>query len=377
MDPIYLRAQSLICAQGTQLPEIIDSIRLGNAPTEIKTIIQAGETVKRSVFSIKNNAEELPSKRLALVLSDTIKQVIKRSGLSLKALQHIPIIIGSAYLEVPAQEYKFYNKYFQELYQLNIIENALRSIGLLGDVLTFSTACTSSINALNCGVDMIKAGFTDRVLSIGVETFSLLSFWGLEGFGILSPNNCFRPFDKARSGFLMGEGCGALLLDKEAGATDDFHYLGSASLCDTHNIAGNEPNGVIMEAVMREAIQQSKLRTADISAIKAHGAASPVSDLAEIRAIKRIFGANTPPFTSVKPYVGHTLGGSGLVELIVVTEAIKKSFLPKTLNYKCPEDTVDIEPLKENLSLSQGNILLNYFGFGGGCTSAVVSNLKD
>jgi 3-oxoacyl-[acyl-carrier-protein] synthase-1 len=214
------------------------------------------------------------------------------------------------------------------------------------------------------------------VLVVGLETFNPLAFWGLEGFGILSPGNSFRPFDKDRSGFILGEGCGALILDTEAGAANDLQFLSSASLCDTHNLAGNEPGGSIMEMVMKKAIQEAGLDVRDIAVIKAHGAASPGSDLAELIALKKVFGNKVPPFTSIKPFLGHALGASGIIELIVMTEALKRGFVPKTPNYAHPESGMDIEPITEDLAIREGHMLLNCFGFGGGCTSTVVSTKK-
>jgi 3-oxoacyl-[acyl-carrier-protein] synthase-1 len=92
--------------------------------------------------------------------------------------------------------------------------------------------------------------------------------------------------------------------------------------------------------------------------------------------MKLVFGNALPPVTCIKPYVGHTVGASGVIELIIVTESVKRSFLPATPGFQTRDEELSITPVLENLSMNEAVLMLNYFGFGGNCTSLVVSN-KD
>jgi 3-oxoacyl-(acyl-carrier-protein) synthase len=384
MQPIYLRGPSLICAHGSEMPAIIASIEQGNLPTEIRTIHTGQGTIQRGFFSIKTPEEALPDKRLASIIQGTLAQTLDQTGLSPQELQDIPILIGTVSLEIPPEEYAFNQNYLknsstklQNIYPINIIEEVCHRFGLYGAVTIFNTACTSSINALNFGADLIRTARAERVLVLGFELFNDLSFWGFEGFGILSPTNCFRPFDQRRNGFILGEGSSAVLLDSHTDNADDFYFLGGASLCDTHTMAGNDPSGQVMEQVMTMALRNAGLKPKDIGVIKAHAAASDSSDLAELLAIQKVFGRTPPPFTAIKPFVGHTLGGGGLIELVIMTEALKKGFVPKTPNYELPSAEAPFGPIIANLPMRQADLLLNYFGFGGSCTSSVISNIPS
>jgi 3-oxoacyl-[acyl-carrier-protein] synthase-1 len=125
---------------------------------------------------------------------------------------------------------------------------------------------------------------------------------------------------------------------------------------------------------MREALNRAGVEPHQIDAVKAHATGSYHNDLTEGNGLNQVFIDQIPPVTGLKPFIGHTFGACGVIELILFTEAIKHGFLPATLGFEEIDNEINIEPISEPVSTQAGIFLLNYFGFGGNCVSLVVSN---
>jgi len=128
--------------------------------------------------------------------------------------------------------------------------------------------------------------------------------------------------------------------------------------------------------VMSEALAHAGVDPMEVDAVKAHATGSYHNDLTEANGLKQVFQKKVPPVTALKPFVGHTLGACGVIELILFTEAVKSGFVPATLGFEQVDEQLNIEPLTRPLAMQSGTFLLNYFGFGGNCVSLVVSNSK-
>lgn len=243
-------------------------------------------------------------------------------------------------------------------------------LDIAGPTLTISTACSSSANTLAIAADWIRRGVVDRALVIGAEALSSISLSGFQSLMLLDPDGC-RPFDRDRSGLQLGEAVAAIVLE----ATDDgdgARLLGAANLCDIHHVTGANPDGSAMAAVIDAALRDSGLQARDIAAIKAHGTGSPDNDLAEAAALRRVFGKQLPPFTSFKPYFGHTLGACGALETIALLGCLERGLLAPTLGFNTVDPELGVQPLTTAQTVGPGNYLLNFFGFGGNYAALVL-----
>jgi 3-oxoacyl-[acyl-carrier-protein] synthase-1 len=137
----------------------------------------------------------------------------------------------------------------------------------------------------------------------------------------------------------------------------------------THNVEGD-----IIAEVIRQAMQNAGVAPGEIAAIKAHATGSEMNDRMEANGMKRVFADQMPPVTGIKPFVGHTVGAAGVVELILFTEAVKKGFIPATLGFTVMDEELMITPVTENWPIAAGVFMFNYFGFAGNCTSLIVGN---
>jgi 3-oxoacyl-[acyl-carrier-protein] synthase-1 len=250
----------------------------------------------------------------------------------------------------------------------NLAEAVRSRFGFNGEDFSFNTACTASANGLWYAARLVRAGEVDHALVLGVELINDITALGFLGLGLLSRSR-MRPFDSRRDGIVLGEACAALVLGR--GDRDVFHWKGGANLCDTSSMVAAATDGSTVAAVMQRALDDASLPPEAIAAVKAHGTASPSNDDAEAAGLVQAFDP-VPPVCALKPFIGHTLGASGLAELILFCRALEEGFLVSTPGIGESSGVSGVRLNATEQSLTRGCFLLNSFGFGGNNTSLVV-----
>ncbi len=245
-----------------------------------------------------------------------------------------------------------------------------RVLGVRGPVLTFSTACSSSANALLVARDLILRGQVPRALVVGIESLNTIALAGFQSLMMIDAQGC-RPFDSARTGLQLGEGAAALLLEASGSGA---RLLGGANLCDIHHVTSASPDGSGMARCMHAALHDAGVSERDIVAIKAHGTASRENDAAEAAAMRTVFTTPLPPFTALKRYLGHTLGACGAIETVALLAALDAGFVPACAGFANADAELGCVPLTTPLAAQRGNYLLNFFGFGGNYASLVIGH---
>lgn len=243
------------------------------------------------------------------------------------------------------------------------------------------SACASSTHALIDAFNYIKWDKADIFISGGSE--ASINEAGVGGFNAMhalstrndSPKTASRPFDKERDGFVLGEGAGALILEeyehaKARGAKIYAEIVGGAMTADAHHITAPHPEGLGAMNVMRLAIKDAQLSPSDVDYINVHGTSTPLGDIAEVKAIKGVFGEHAAELniSSTKSMTGHLLGAAGAVETIAAVLAVKNDIVPPTINHSTSDPEIDPK-LNYTLNTAQHrkvNVALsNTFGFGG------------
>ncbi len=242
--------------------------------------------------------------------------------------------------------------------------------GLSEFTMSINTACTSSANALLEAKNLINTGIIKQAIVIGLEIFSPVMSSGFYSMDLLSRSEP-KPFDGKRDGLVLGEAIAGMVLGKES---SDWQLLGGFSNCNSQTITSVSQSGDECVEVMQKALENSALHVEDITALKAHATGSLSNDEAEMNAIKKLFSSDLV-FTALKPYVGHTIGASGVLEIAILMAAIDSGFLPKTLNCDKPMDD-DFRPIDEHKKCMDGTFMCNYFGFGGNNTSLITKKIK-
>ena len=255
-----------------------------------------------------------------------------------------------------------------------IAESARRVAGRLGFTarpVVISNACISGVAALVVARRMIGAGACTEVIVAGADLLTEFVVAGFRSFKSVSETVC-RPYDQARDGLSLGEGCGALLLTADPRKAKGTPVLlaGGAMTQDANHLSAPSRTGEELAAAMRQAMQEAGLTPREIGFVNAHGTATRYNDEMESRAL-HLAGLGDKPLNSLKPYLGHTLGASGIVETILTAEQLRRGLVFGTPGYaECGTPVpVNVTPHHREMPLSAA--LKSASGFGG-CNAAVV-----
>lgn len=248
--------------------------------------------------------------------------------------------------------------------------------GLAGPNQACSTACATGNHAIGDAFRLIQENYADVMVAGSSEAALLLEC--LAGFAQLralstrndAPEKASRPWDKARDGFVMGEGAGALVLEeyehaKARGAKIYGEIVGYGLSADAHHITA--PGGTGAERAMMMALKRAQMNPEEVDYINAHGTSTPLGDLTELRAVKQVFGVGSVAMSSTKSMTGHLLGGAASMEAVFSLLAMQHNVMPPTLNLDDPEEEAEgINLVPHTAQEKNLNVVLsNAFGFGG------------
>jgi 3-oxoacyl-[acyl-carrier-protein] synthase II len=263
--------------------------------------------------------------------------------------------------------------------------------GLRGPNYTVATACASATNAIGDALKAIQYGDADVMVTGGTE--AALTPVGLSGFQNMKalsernddPAAASRPFDRHRDGFVLSEGAGILVMEEleHARARRAHIYcevLGFGASGDAGHITQPDERGIGAAKAMVCAVEDAGIRPDDVDYINAHGTGTPLGDKAETIAIKRVFGdhARNVSISSTKSHLGHSLGASGGIELVISVKALQHNLVPPTINLQEPDPDCDLDytalhPRQRRLRV----VMSNSFGFGGHNASVIIGSPRN
>lgn len=262
--------------------------------------------------------------------------------------------------------------------------------GFKGESMSIVTACASSAHAIGEAYRAIQLGEEDIILAGGSEaSINEVALAGFENMKALTHatevDRASIPFDAERSGFVMGEGAGAIILEelehaKARGAKIYAELIGYGSTTDAYHITSPSPDGEGGANAMARALRNANIKPEEVDYINAHGTSTHLNDAIETKAIKATFGEHAKKLmvSSTKGNTGHLLGGAGVLEAIISIKAINDSLVPPTINYKvkdeeCDLDIVPNEPRKADIKVAMSNSL----GFGGHNATIIVRKYEE
>lgn len=268
--------------------------------------------------------------------------------------------------------------------------NVSISVGAKGQTFCLTTACASGTDSIGEAFRLIKHGYQDVMMAGGTEAaITPIAIAGFANMKALSTaddkNRASIPFDKERSGFVMGEGCGLIMLEelehaKKRGAKIYAEMVGYGASSDSYHITSPAPNGEGGARAMLNAIKDAGIKPENITYINAHGTSTHLNDAGETAAVKTALGeaSKTVMMSSTKGNTGHLLGAAGGVEAIACIKAIQTGLVPPTINYKVPDEECDLdivpnEPRKADVKYAMSNSL----GFGGHNGSVIFKQYSE
>ena len=264
--------------------------------------------------------------------------------------------------------------------------------GFMGPNYATVSACASSAHAMSNAFDMIRLNKADMIVTGGSEAgVTIASVGGFNSAQALSTNNdefatASRPFDRTRDGFVIGEGAGILVFEEyehavARGAKIYAEVLGTGMSADAHHITAPHPEGEGAIEAMTNALNEAGLKPEDVDYINVHGTSTPLGDIAELKAVKKVFGEHAYKLniSSTKSMTGHLLGGAGAIETMACIDAICNGIIPPTINFKEEDPEIDYN-LNLTLNTAQKRdvkvAMNNTFGFGGHNSCLILGKVR-
>jgi 3-oxoacyl-[acyl-carrier-protein] synthase II len=331
------------------------------------------------------------------------KQAIEMAGLDLEKedRNRIGVIVGSGIgsLHTIEEEHKIFltkgpSRLSPFLIPMLIVNEAAGQVGiafgLKGPNSCVATACASGSHAIGDAFRVLERGDADVMVSGGTE--SCIVATGVGGFCALKalstrnndPEKASRPFDRDRDGFIMGEGCGLVVMEtlehaKKRNANIIAEIVGYGMTCDAYHITAPDPEGDGATRAMQIAIKDARLNPEDVDYVNAHGTSTKLNDKIETYSMKKAFGdhARKLAVSSTKSMTGHLLGAAGGVEFVVCCLAIKDRVVPPTINYEHPDPECDLDYVPNVAREIDVEVCMsNSLGFGGHDASLIVKKFK-
>jgi len=365
---IYIHGVSACCSAGRTSENIFKSILSGTSGIKKYTgYLINGEECVIGRMDFNTTFDTL--------LANNVKEVLAKS--SLKNFKNTLLLVGTSVGGMTWAEKQFieddgsYENIKLEKQSMQSIALALKQQFTFKDAITFSTACTSSSNAIVFAKEILESGAYTDVLVVGADSISYTTVNGFNALGVLS-KECSIPFDANRTGMNVAEGIGVLLLSTEP---SDIQLLGVGCSSDAYNITHPQPEGNGAKLAMHNALKDASLEAKEIDYINAHGTGTVANDTSEGKAILELF-PHHPFVGSTKSITGHTLGACGAIEAIISIQVLKQQIVPGNLDLKTKELEA-LNALKENKQTEVNTVLSNAFAFGGNNVSIILQRVVD
>jgi len=257
--------------------------------------------------------------------------------------------------------------------------DAQQAFGISAPCQVIANACASGTNAIGHAFECVRSGRYQRVLAGGYDAISEMVFVGFDSLQASTPEKC-RPFDRHRTGMVLGEGAAILALEnlesaQQRGAPVLAEIVGYGISTDNFHITQPDPTGVGARQAMERALQSAHVLANEVDYINAHGTATVFNDAAEGKAISELF--NGVPVSSTKSMMGHSLGAAGAVEAVFCLLALQHQFLPSNINFSASDDDLDLNIVaNETRPAVLRTVLSNSFGFGGTNASILMGKFQ-
>lgn len=355
MRPVFLHDGALVCARGLTPLATAEALWRGDSDTEIRHI----------------GPHRLPFQALPLPDSGWWPRAAAAFELIRRQLPELnpatPVFIASSSFQIGGIE-EAGAPFKLPAANAGFALQIAGWLGLSGACSAYSNACISGFSAMDAAATLITEGMIDEALVIGVELANATTLAGFAAMELLSPSLC-RPLDRDRDGLVLGEAVAAIRLSAQP---SPWRLAALRTGLDAHTLTGPDPGGEPLAALLNETLQAAAMTAANIDLVKLQAAGSPVTDLAEAQAIRQVFGPALPPLLSLKAALGHTLGASGIVELVALLACLEKDQFPATAGFHRPDPAFSMVFPVDRSTRTVRRVMLNLVGFGGGLASMVI-----
>jgi 3-oxoacyl-[acyl-carrier-protein] synthase-1 len=398
VTPVYITGIGIISAIGRSASEVFKSLRGGRSGigeiTLFDTIHKGSlpvaevKATTRQLLEMAGFLERKDFTRTALLGIIAAREAMASANLDEQFRMSAGLVSATTVGGMDRSE-DFYRRYLEnpgrgklaDIIGHDCGESAERialACGITGFATTISTACSSSANSVMLAARLIASGRFDCMIAGGTDAVTQFTLNGFNTLMILDKTGC-RPFDEHRAGLTLGEAAAFLVLESEnsilrRGIRPLAILAGYANANDAYHQTASSPDGMGAYLAMTKALESAALDPAMIGYINVHGTGTENNDLSEGTAIQRIYGSNVPPFSSTKPFTGHTLGAAGAVEAVISVLSLQHGMIFPNLNWETPMKELSLKPetaLRTGIGIR--HVLSNSFGFGGNNSTLIFS----
>lgn len=371
VQPVYISGAGIISPLGSGLATTEKKLRENRSairPLDLFSLLHGKPLPVGQVHGLKKSSSLPRTHQLAQVAATQAMEGCSRSPDA--------IILGTTTGGILTTEQLFKcNVQQKELYEYHglhsVADHIARKFQCPGPALVVSTACSSGAVAISMALEMLRSGQAKTVLAGGVDSLSRLTYFGFHSLQLVDRTGC-KPLDQNRQGMAVAEGAAMLLLTTTKPETPhQAELLGVGLTCDAYHPAAPHPEGEGAFAAMQAALTDAGLKPEDIDYINLHGTGTPDNDLAESKAVRRLF-SSLPPLSSIKGASGHSLAAAGAIEAVVSTIIVSHDLMPANTGLQEIDQLLGLKPLKKPLNHRAKAVLSNSFGFGGNNGSIVI-----
>ncbi len=368
--PVYIRGAGIISPLGSGLAATEKTLRENRSALQSLTLFPLLQGAPLPVGQIPGLDKPSPvprTHRLALIAAS---QAMEGCDLPPDA-----IILGTTTGGILTTEQLLReDEQKKEMYRhhgLDTVVNYIaREFNCTGPAIVVSTACSSGVVAIALALKMLHSGHAGTVLAGGVDSLSRLTYFGFNSLQLVDKSGC-KPLDQNRQGMAVAEGAGMLLLSTEKTADNHAELLGAGLSCDAYHPAAPHPEGMGAFAAMQKALTDAGLSPEEINYINLHGTGTPDNDLAESKAVRKLFSI-PPSLSSIKGASGHSLAAAGAIEAVVATITVSQGVIPANTNLQKVDPLLGLTPTAAPIETPVKTVLSNSFGFGGNNGSLII-----
>lgn len=385
---VSISGMGILSAIGNNRQEVLNALlrkESGIGPMKylasVHTDIPVGE-IKLSTAQMKQALgieADLPVSRTSLMGALAVREALEQAGIQDVTGKRVALISGTTVGVMDVTEQYFERmktepdlQYLPHSNECGRSTEEIAQYAGLSDArcCTICTACSSALNAIMLGAEMLQNDEVDLVIAGGSEPLSRYHLNGFNTLMILDRGRC-RPFDDTRAGLNLGEGAAFVVLEKNAPRALAY-VSGYANRCDAFHQTATSKEGEGAYLAMTEALRQAGIGPEAIDYINAHGTGTPDNDASESAAFLRVFGNALPAMSSTKSYTGHTTSAAGSVEVVICILAMQNGFVPASLGWSHPIPG-GVIPSQGCTGVNLENVMCNSFGFGGNDSSLILS----
>ncbi|MGD0278827.1 MAG: beta-ketoacyl synthase N-terminal-like domain-containing protein [Smithella sp.] len=379
---IYVSGWGAVTSLGWSAADSARNLIAGKAPPA--AVGKSSHLINPEFKAFEVSYSGNPLDKSMAMLHSALAEAFSMAGLSAAEIAESSVLVGTTGGLFIRNEYEFTEALRQNTGKQSpdiscrnrgageVADIIANKYGISGMALTFSMACVSSSHALVVAADLIKRERIRRAIVVGFDPLLNMTLHGFASLLLYDYDQC-RPFCETRAGMQIGEAAAVVILEADRSSSAKYKFSGGYLFNDIRSLTSAGIDGELVSKVIGQTLTSARVSPDEIVAIKAHGTGTRDNDLSEGKGLVNFFGKNLPPVISLKGAIGHTLGAAGAAETALWLSCLEEGSIPRSFGFMQIDPELGFAPSQINVPANDGAYLFTFFGFGGTCTSYLIT----